>query len=171
MDRTELIASRAFLGTEFLTWLWFASERSDGRFKVGDEGVRVWIDDRLSLESLIAESQEDSFKGGTPSTSPEARMALKLGKKVSQARVRVKRGEREWLTTVKGRTLDLASIKLPAILNKVEDDRFYERMQLIEDLDRIIDALYAQFLAVRLGDAWGKELEGIRAWIAEPLDG
>lgn len=98
-------------------------------------------------------------------------MALKLGKKVSQARVRVKRGEREWLTTVKGRTLDLASIKLPAILNKVEDDRFYERMQLIEDLDRIIDALYAQFLAVRLGDAWGKELEGIRAWIAEPLDG
>jgi len=171
MDRTELIASRAFLGTEFLTWLWYASERDDGRFVVGEDPIRVWIDDQLSLESLVADSQEDVFKGGTPSTSPEARMALKLGKKVSKARLKVCRGEREWRAIIKGRTLDLGTVKLPAILTKVEDDRFYERMQLLEDLDAMIDSLYRQFLDVRLGDGWEAELKAIHDWIAQPVEG
>ena len=169
MDRTELIASRAFLGTEFLTWLWYRSERDDGRFAVEGGPVRVWIDDQLSLEALMADSQEDAFKGGTPSTSPEAHMALKMGKKVSKARLRVVRGEREWTCAVKGRTLDIGGIKLPAILTKVEDDRFYERMALLEELDGLVDALYLQFLDVRLGDGWDEELGGIQAWSARPV--
>ena len=170
MDRVELIASRAFLGTEFLTWLWFRSERDRGSFRVGETAVRVWFEDRLSLESLVADSQEDSFKGGSPSTSPEARMALRNGKKVSQARLGVAKGEREWRVTVKGRTLDLSSIKLPALLTKAEDDRFAERMALIEELDDLVDGLYLQFLDLRLGDTWPQELAEIREWVRQPLE-
>jgi len=169
MDRVELIASRAFLGTEFLTWLWFRSERDQGRFTVGETPIRVWFEDQLALESLVADSQEDSFRGGSPSTSPEARMALKQGKKVSRARLGVAKGEREWRVVVKGRTLDLGTVKLPALLTKVEDDRFYERMTLLEELDDLLDGLYLQFLELRLGEAWAGELAELRAWVAQPL--
>ena len=65
--------------------------------------------------------------------------------------------------------MDLTSIKLPAQLQKVEDDRFYERMELLEDLDVVATSLYREFLRIRLGEEWGGELDEIRTWVARPL--
>ena len=169
-DRSELVASRAFLGTEFLTWLWRQSEKDDGLFDVDGQKVRAWIDDRMSLQTLAGDAQEDSFKGGTPSRSPEAQMALKQGKKVSKARLLVRKGERDWSCSIVGRTLDLSSIKLPGVLSKADDDRFYERMSLLEELFDLLHSLYALFLDTRLGPGWADEILEIRAWTARPID-
>ena len=173
-DRVQLVAEKAFLGTEFLTWLWWRSDRDEGRFEVagveGDAPVFVRIDDRLALETWVSEgAQADAFRGGTPADSPEAHTALRLGKKASEARLRIEWGDREWVCSLKGRTLDLTSIKLPAQLQKVEDDRFYERMELLEDLDVVATSLYREFLRIRLCEEWGGELDEIRTWVARPL--
>ena len=173
-DRVQRIAEKAFLGTEFLTWLWFRSQRDEGRFDLPEEAggpCRVWIDDRLALDAWVAEgAQADTFKGGSPAGSPEAHAALRLGKKASEARLRIERGDQEWFCTLKGRTLDLSSIKLPAVLSKADDDRFYDRMNLLEALDDLITALYHQFLELRLAKGWAAELEEIRGWVGRPID-
>ena len=66
--------------------------------------------------------------------------------------------------------LDLSSIKLPAVLSKADDDRFYDRMNLLEALDDLITALYHQFLELRLAKGWAAELEEIRGWVGRPID-
>jgi recombination associated protein RdgC len=174
-DRAQLVAEKAFLGTEFLTWIWFHSSTDEGRFEVpeleGDAPLFVWVEDRLALDNLAADGgQADAFRGGEPANSPEAHTALRMGKKASEARLRVEWGDREWLLTLKSRSLDLASIKLPPQMQTVEDDRFYERMELLEDIDVVMTQLYQKFLDVRLGDHWGDELDSIREWVARPIE-
>ena len=174
-DRAQLVAEKSFLGTEFLTWLWFRSLRDKGEFKIegleGDAPLFVYMEDRLALDNLVADGgQADAFKGGTPAESAEAHTALRLGKKASDARLRIAWGDRDWTCTLKGRTLDLSGIKLPAQLQKVEDDRFFERMELLEDLDVILTGLYRSFLDSRLGDSWGDELKAIQQWVARPIN-
>jgi len=173
-DRVQLMAEKAFLGTEFLTWLWYRSQRDGGRFDL-PEGAGgpclVHMDDRLALEAWVGPgAQADAFKGGDPAASPEAHTALRMGKKASEARLRIERGDREWTCTLKGRTLDLSSIKLPALLTQVEDDRFYERMELLGALDDVITALYRLFLETRLSKPWVNELTAMQGWVRRPVD-
>jgi len=168
-SRSERIIEKAFLGGEFLTWLWYACDQCDGRFQLGDDLIEVRFDDLLVLESLLADSQENTLKGGEPTQSAEARLGLQLGKKVSQAKLRLQRGEREYRFTIRGSTLDLGSTKLPAVLAKAEEEQFYERLYLLEELDRTVNELYLAFLRRRLLPTWESEtLPALRAWIASP---
>ena len=171
-SRADRIIEKAFLGSEFLTWLWYASEVSDGRFMLDGEQVELRFEDLLVLESILADSQENTFKGGEPTRSEEARLALRLGKKVSRAKLKLRRGEREFAFTVRAANLDLSAIKLPAVLARSEEEAFYERFYLLEELDKTIQQLYLAFLARRLGPAWeGEILPALRAWVQQGPDG
>lgn len=168
MDLLDLIESRRFLGSEFLMWLWFKSECFDGLLELGgNEGrLEVIFDDALVLEAYLAETERNTFTGGAPAHSPEAKTALRQGKRASRAKIRVIRDGREWVFTIKAETLDLASIKIPAVLSREEDDKFYERMYLVEEIEDIVAALYRQFLVLRVNAAWPEQiLPAIQAWI------
>ncbi len=166
-SRLDRILDKAFLGGEFLTWLWYAAEQSDGRFVMGDDTVEILFEDMLVLEAMLADSQENTFKGGLPTQAEEARLALRLGKKVSKAKLRMRRDDREWAFILKASNMDLSGIKLPAVMSKVEDDKFYERLFLLEELDRCINGLYLGFLRRRLSSDWEQELLRIQRWVAE----
>ena len=43
-------------------------------------------------------------------------------------------------------------------------EAFYERMQLTRDFELLIEALYADFLALRLGDSWDEIAGVMRSW-------
>ncbi|MFU8804980.1 MAG: hypothetical protein ACNA8W_14300 [Bradymonadaceae bacterium] len=168
MDLIDLIDSRRFLGSEFLMWLWFKSECYDGLLEIGaDEGrLEVVFDDALTLEAHLAETERNTFKGGAPAYSPEAKTALRQGKRVARAKVRVIRDGREWVFTLKAESLDLSSIKIPAVLSREEDDKFYERMYFVEEIEDIIAALYREFTVLRLSADWSKViLPAMQAWI------
>lgn len=168
MDLIDLINSRRFLGSEFLMWLWFKSECFDGLFDVEEhDRVEVVYDDRMTLEAYLAETERNMFRGGAPAYSPEARVALREGKRVERAKLRIIKEGREWTFNIKAESLDLTSVKIPALLSREEDEQFYERMYLIEELESILDALYAEFLDVRLTYAWGEVMvPAMREWIA-----
>ena len=71
MDLVDLIETRRFLGSEFLMWLWFKSECFDNLFDTQNHGtVELWIDDKLTLEASLAETERNDFKGGAPAHSP-----------------------------------------------------------------------------------------------------
>src|SRR5262245_56725907 len=117
MDLIDVIQQKRFLGSEFLTWLWFQSERGGGVIEVpGQDAVTLWIDDRLELASADPADQKNTLKGGAPSTSPEARAALKQERKATSAKLHLAKGEREWVFLLDAATLDLRSVKLPALL-------------------------------------------------------
>ncbi len=169
MDLVQLIESTKFLGEEYLTWLWYRLEKQDGLFDIGTGKVEVYFEDQLTLEARLSEAELNRLSGGSPSESTEAREALRRGKRVAKVKVRVVKEGREWQVTMAAQTLGLSGIKIPAVLGEAEDDRFYERMYLIEELEGILRGLYGQFLAVRLDEkAWDAEVTRVRTWVGSP---
>ncbi len=167
MDLIDLINSRTFLGSEFLMWLWFKAECFDGLFDVPNhERVEVSFDDQLTLEAYLAETERNMFRGGAPAYSPEAKTALQEGKRVQAAKLRIVKEGREWTFKIKAETLGLTSVKIPSLLSKEEEEQFYERMYLIEELEEILDELYKEFLGIRLSQAWNSTmLPAIQKWV------
>jgi hypothetical protein len=164
----DLIETRRFLGSEFLMWLWFKSECFDNLFDTQNHGtVELWIDDKLTLEASLAETERNDFKGGAPAHSPEAKTALRQGKRVSKAKLGVIKEGREWSLTIKCESLDISGAKIPALLSKEEEEQFYERMYLLEELEDIIRDLYNEFLLIRLDLSWHEAVvPAMRAWVA-----
>lgn len=167
MDLVDLIETRRFLGSEFLLWLWFKSECYDNMYTLKEHGgIEVWIDDKLTLEASLAETERNDFKGGAPAHSPEAKTALRQGKRPAKAKLGIIKEGREWELSLKAESLDVSGAKLPALLAREEDEQFYERMYLLEELENIIRALYAEFLAIRLDDAWHNTmLPAMNRWV------
>ena len=168
MDMLELIETKRFLGSEFLLWLWFKSECFDSLFETREHGgIEVWFDDKLTLEASLAETERNDFKGGAPAHSPEAKTALRQGKRPSKAKLGVLKEGREWAFTLKADSLDVSGVNIPALLSREEEEQFYERMYLVEELEDILRTLYTEFLTIRLSDKWeGIMIPAIRHWIA-----
>ena len=119
------------------------------------------------MSTAAVDEQEDSFKGGRPTSSIEARMALRLGKLARQAKLRITQGEQEWIFTLKESPLMMSAIKLPEIMTKGGQTQFFERMFLLEHLERIYKALFQIFLELRLSDQWHSDtLPVLRQWVA-----
>ena len=166
MDLIDLIESKRFLGNEFLMWLWFRSDCFDGLFESSEGSFELIFDDALTLEAYLAETERSDFRGGTPAYSAEARTALQQGKRTAKAKLRLVKDVREWVFTLKAAELDLSSIKIPTLLTEEDDEQFYERMFLLEELEDVVDGLYLQFLTLRLSDHWFDEmLPSMKLWI------
>lgn len=169
MDLIDLINRTSFLGPEFLTWLWYRSEKQQGTFDAGGElgPFELWFDDKLTVGSPAVNAQENLFKGGHPATSLEARTALRLGKLASEAKLRVVRASQEWSFTLKADRLEAAGVKIPAVLSREDEEVLNERMILVEQLDMMLKALLTQFLVLRVSPEWeGDELPAMRHWVA-----
>ncbi|MCB9554148.1 MAG: hypothetical protein H6705_20155 [Myxococcales bacterium] len=168
MDLLDRMHRVAFLGPEFLTWLWFRSETGGGEFALDPEwgDFELWFEDKLLVGSVVVNAQENLFKGGHPAASLEARTALRLGKFATDAKLRIVRGAQEWVFGLKASDLVPSGIKLPAVLSKEDDDQFYERMFLLEQLDTMIKGLFGLFLKLRVSKRWlDDELPTIQRWI------
>ena len=174
MDLVDLIESRRFLGGEFMLWLWYRGECFEGRWELPELGtVELWFDDALSMEAYLAETERNDLKGGAPTASPEAKTALRQGKRPTKAKLLMIREGREWNFTLKAPSLDLTGVSIPSLLSREEEEQFYERMALVEELEELVEALYRQFLAVRLHPAWHDAvLPAMQDWIErdEPVD-
>lgn len=167
MDLVDRIDKSAFLGREWLVWLWFKSELFEGPFELpGFEPVEAWLETKITLEAVAQELEQSQLKGAAPSTSPEAREALRQGKLPTSARLGLRRGELTFGFSFKSDDLSLGAVKLPTLVNEQTDEKFYERMHLLEDLEAMLDALWGEFLSLRLSDAWQREVvPAIRDWV------
>ena len=167
MDLLDLIETKRFLGAEFLMWLWYKSECYDSLLETSAHGtLELWFDDKLTLEASLAETERNDFKGGAPAHSAEAKTALRHGKRVSKAKLGIIKEGREWSLSIKAESLDVSGVKIPALLSREEEEQFYERMYLLEELEAILEHLYAEFLTIRLDAVWHDTVVGaMRAWV------
>jgi hypothetical protein len=168
MDIINRINSTRYLGREFLTWLWYRSALQNGVFEIsGAEGpLEVWFDAKLTLDAQGDIKESNVIKAENPTETSEAHAALINGKLVSDARLRVVSGQKQWTLSIKADTLGIGSVKIPALLSREDDDQLYERFMLIEEIEDSVDLLFQQFMALRLeDDAWRPEVQAIRAWV------
>jgi hypothetical protein len=166
MEKGPDPSAQAFLGREFLTWLWFRCETDGGTFDLEGGEVGVVFNDYVALVSEGDEREENICRKGSAHRSPEARTALAVGKVVSAAKLEIARGERSFTATIAGETLDVRGAKYPDAEAEDAEERTLERLQAMEELSDIIDGLYGRFLRVRLGPEWErKEVPAMSRWI------
>ena len=166
MDIINRINSTRYLGREFLTWLWYRSSLQDGIFEMTDGPLEVWFDAKLTLEAQGDVKESNIIKAENPTETQEAHAALLNGKLVSYARLRLVSGQKQWTLSVKGDSLAISGVKIPALLSREDDDQLYERFMLIEEAEDTVHALFQQFMELRMDDdAWRPEVQAIRGWV------
>ena len=160
------------VGREFLTWLWFKSEERNGMIRMpgGGESEVVFVR-RLVLESGEGEYAETVVCQGLHADLKEGKEALRQGKKISAARLRMAHDKAEWEFTFKADRFHFQSMKLPAVAESEEEEadregQILERIYLIEKAAGMMDQLFRLFLDLRLSEGWGKEQARMQKWIA-----
>lgn len=145
--------THAFLGEEFLTWLWFRWETDGGEFTLaGGRVVGVALDDFLSFAAPSDDETEQTLRRGLPTRTAEARTALRQGHRLRKARLLVAEGERQWSATLDAPSLSLSGVKLPDDAEECESDadRTADRAANWLALHELVQGLYALFLKERL---------------------
>ncbi len=193
MQLLERIEKRRFVGREFLLWLWFESEMFEGTLSTADHGdFGLWIEKSFTLS---AGKETTRIKGAYPAGSREAKEALLRGKLPEACGLHLSWRDQETSFTLKAEQMAFAGLRLPTVLGAGEDEApklldepgppprgkkrakksedasdeaheaFYERMHLTRDVESLVEALYRDFLALRLGSAWeAVVLPALHAW-------
>ncbi len=168
MDLVDRIETTRFLGQEFLAWLWFSRDVTEGELLAGKLGVvDVSLEAQLLLADPLASQERVAIRSADPCGSAEADQALKMGKLPSKVSLRLIRNQAEWVCTLDGPRLAVTAVRLPAIEAQEEEEHFFERMTRLQELDDMLHALYRSFLRARLDPNWQKSvLPALRSWVA-----
>ena len=160
-----------FWGREFLTWLWFKSEERSGIIYVPDKyEIEIIFLQRMVLASGDGEYSETVVCQGLHSDMKEGREALRQGKKIKEARLRLTNDATKWEFTFKADYFQYQSLKLPTTIDSDEDpDREgqnMERIYLVETAIETMDRLFAAFCRLRLSPQWeNEELPRMGKWL------
>jgi hypothetical protein len=165
-------ADPAFLAREFMTWLWFKSEERDGAISIpGQADVVLSYERRVVLESGEGEYSETVACQGLHADLREGKAAIREGKKVREARLRLEKDSDRWEFTLKADRFQFQSMKLPAAGGFDEEGEekeggVLERIYLVETAMKIMDDLFAFFLKRRLSPQWvSEEIPRIKTWL------
>jgi hypothetical protein len=182
---TTAARGKAFLGPEFLTWLWYVAEtgrerqtlpasESNGAITGRSVDYDFWVDDRLVLESRSATQHSSVMKGGDPSQSQEAAVALAAGKTVRELKLGLNvQSVGEYSAILAGEDLAPRSLKLPSAPGESGDGKaaagplpLASRIKHLDLFLAIIDQLFRRFLAARTEADWDDEVvPAMRSWI------
>jgi hypothetical protein len=170
---TEL-EDRRFLGREFLTWLIYhtGDENGGGNFVESElcDAFRIIVGERVVLKALGEGTGELTARGVAPAATPDVRYAIAGGLTVREVDLIFERGERLWQAAVSAEGFDLRRVKLPALLSEEDSERLGERLDLLDELERMLEAAFATFLRLRLHASWEKkELPQFRSWLARSI--
>lgn len=167
METIDLSDSYSFLGNEFLMWLWFKSDCFDGELPIGGtDTIEFLFDEHMRFDAYLAEAERTDLRGGAPAFSPEAKLAVLQGKRLSKAKCQIIKEGSQWAFSLTGDTLDLSAIAIPGVLSQEDAEVFYERMNLVDELEEIMDLLLQEFFQVRLSEHWHNDfLIAFKKWI------
>jgi len=192
MQLVDRIEKRRFVGREFLLWLWFESEVFDATLSTRTHGsFGLWLEKRLVLS---AGKESTRVVSVAPGVTRQAKAALQAGQLPESACLRLAWRDDETGFVFKAERLAVGGLKLrppfaddeqaqsalaelapkrkPKKSGKgkrdyedEEHEAFYERMQLTEEFEGLLEALYADFKRLRLSDAWAEQVVPLlRAW-------
>ncbi len=160
-----------FLGNEFLMWIWYEAERRDGEIKLEDgKDATIFIDRQLDMDCAYGQTGKDGLRGDGPGRMPEARDALRSGKVPRKAGMLLNANKLDFSLSLNPETFAVGTAKLPEV-EDAETPRvqFEERIALLRDLSKTLDAMFNAFLKIRASSAWESQVASMRKWIAQPM--
>jgi len=160
------------LGQEFLTWLWYFTEQSNGNLPReiagGGEPAGLMIEGPLTFECEGRGAHEAILRHGTPLISNEAKAALTSGKKLRSAKLHLAQGSDQWTVLVDGRDFAFRGMKLPTCEPMDPASLLQERIRFLRRFLDIFFLLYERYLDVRRdARTWNSTLEDIRRWVQD----
>jgi hypothetical protein len=161
----------ALVNREFMTWLWFKSEERNGKISLSkDEEVELIFMKRIALEAGEGEYSQGVVCHGIHAELKEGKEAIRQGKKVKEAGIKLIHNQNEWEFNFKADSFNFQSLRLPIIEGREEEEDtaggLLERIYLIEKVVLTIDALYGFFLALRFSPEWKeKEVNLLANWL------
>lgn len=166
----------SLIGREFMTWLWFKAEERNGRISFTDgEEVELNFLKRIALEAGEGEFSQGVVCHGLHAELKEGKEALRQGKKVKEAGLKLIHNQNEWEFTLKADNFHFQSLKLPAADWQENDEdlsgKMLERIYLIENAARTIDQLYNSFIGIRYSPQWDeKEAKSLAKWLQQEIN-
>ncbi|MES9995585.1 hypothetical protein [Desulfovibrio aminophilus] len=171
MDLTLVQRENSILGQDFLTWLWYASEKRDGMFnsKTG-QSFALHVEQKVSVQGGEGESLETATVSSPRGELAEAKTGLRTGKKVNKAQLRLEIDQDAWQVTLKADDFGISGLKTPKVdLRDQEDEdpdsKFLEKIYLLEKCVELLDSVFAEFLKLRLSVEWPKATKAVGAWM------
>ena len=160
-----------FIGHEFLTWLWFIIENEPQRLPAAAKdldsltiGNRMVIEKRRNDEVLEA----ITIKGDDAGLE-EGLLALKKGAVVTEMNLVQTVGEHVWSYNLKGESLNISSLKTPAVAPVESGDEIegavIEKIYLYDQVLNFIHNLFKIYIKDRVSDNWPKTVNHIKKWI------
>jgi hypothetical protein len=161
-----------FLGEEFLTWLWYVIDNDFQLLRQLDQDLATLeIGNRMVL---INRSNRDSGETvtiqGDHANMDEGLLTLRKGGMVAEMHLVYKAGDQEWQFNLKGESLNLSSLKVPATgtLESRDDieGAVIEKIDLCNRAVSLINRLYGHFIKLRLVNGWNRNVvPSVRQWI------
>jgi len=173
--KSESTEAASLIGREFLTWLWFKSEERNGRIAlINKEEVELHFLKRIVLEAGEGEYSQGVVCHGIHAELKEGKEAIRQGKKVKEAGIKLIHDKNEWEFTFKSDCFHFQSLKMPAPdWQETQEDpsgSLLERIYLIENAVKTIDSLYESFLQIRYSPQWEeKETKLLAKWLEHTL--
>jgi hypothetical protein len=166
MGLLEQITRSAFVGEEFLTWLWYLGETSREPVAIPKIGVcQIAMGQEIILGGESGDAQTVVLRGDMPSASAEAREALASGKRLRRAKLYLTIEGVQWGCTIVGTTLAISGLRVPSAAGADFETHCLSRLDAIERAGRAINWLFEQFLERRLEPKrWDAELRAIAKW-------
>ncbi|MCX8044521.1 MAG: hypothetical protein N3B18_10400 [Desulfobacterota bacterium] len=144
------------IGRDFLTYLCYRSDAAAGkiRFEKSGEECFVWIDGKIVFEDDGSTPPNIVAYTGDDFTSHDLKNAIRSGKRVREARLRIEKGQNTWTFTLRADRFDIAGLKIDMPGASDPEERLYGRLASIEGLNDIIDRLYDMFIAAIQDNNW-----------------
>ncbi len=158
------------LGYEFLTWLWFLTENTNGLIEIAEgRQAEIGLGERLVL-TLPADGKERVICTTQANALHEARTALQQGKLVDELQLFLKIQDNEYFLTLDSFLWAVKGLKTPKQLpdfdNEDAEGKFLEKMYFLEEVSSAMNSLYGLFLAKRLSPAWEADtLPRLKRWM------
>jgi recombination associated protein RdgC len=167
ISRADKVRRTQFLGREFLTWLMYRSARDEGVLPIpGEAAIQVFFERALTLDGDNPAREMATIKVDDPTDSEEVMVSLRLGKKVSRARLIVQDQGQEYTLVLDGTSLSMRNMKLPETAAMDPIENMAEKAGLCARIEDLVHSLFVSFMRIRLDEkAWNEEADGLRSWL------
>jgi hypothetical protein len=151
----------AFLGNEFLVWLWWVSKTTD---IIGD--ITFMFSDVLHLECHKGQRGREVIRDDSPIRLPEAVKALQTGKFPRKCGLTLSEGYAPFKFTLNPETMMISGMRLPPVDENVTGREVTEvRFRNIAEAFALVDAMFKEFMEIRTSAEWVTEVAKIRKWV------
>jgi len=162
-----------FLGTDYLTWIWFLIETDQNISLLvnSKDAITLEVGNSIVLENKLGDKSKEKITiKGDQAGLEEGTTALKKGAYVTQINLICKINKDEYRFTIKGESFNITGLKTPKtnLSNKKDEIEglVLEKTFYCFNIFNVIDTLFLKYIEKRTADDWKtKELQDIKNWV------